>query len=69
MKKVLAGISGNETEVPFQLYGALINKTTRTRIELTDFTGTTQVRLNFSNTSNNDYTAGGTWTLKFTQLI
>lgn len=68
MKKVLAGISGNETEVPLQLYGALVNKTTRTCIELTDFAGTTEVKLDFNSTSNNVYTAGGTWTLKFTQL-
>lgn len=68
MKKVLSGISGNETEVPFQLYGALVNKTTRTCIELTDFSGVTEVKLDFNSTSNNVYTAGGTWTLKFTQL-
>lgn len=68
MKKVLSGISGNETEVPLQLYGALVNKTTRTCIELTDFSGVTEVKLDFNSTSNNIYTAGGTWTLKFTQL-
>ena len=68
MKKVLSGISGNETEVPFQLYGALVNKTTRTCIELTDFSGVIEVKLDFNSTSNNVYTAGGTWTLKFTQL-